>query len=52
MKLLAIILIIWLICLMVGAFFGILGKLIWIAILATAIGGIWKWLEHQKNKLP
>ena len=47
MKILGYILMVWLACLAVGAFFGILGKVIWFAVLVTVILGIWKYVEDK-----
>ena len=44
------ILLIWVLTLLGGAVFGVLGKVIWIAILATVIAVIWQYIE--KNKTP
>lgn len=49
MKLLATLLVIWLVCLLVGASFGILGKVIWIAVLATLIGALWKYIKRDES---
>ena len=46
MKLIALIVLIWLICLLVGTSFGILGKVIWIAILASLIAAVWGYLHR------
>ena len=51
MKLLAWILIIWLACLIAGSVFGILGKVIWIAILASIIAALWEWLKRSKKNI-
>lgn len=48
MKILAAIALVWLVCLAIGAAFGILGKIIWLAVLATAIGAAWKILQKDE----
>jgi hypothetical protein len=47
MKVLAVIILIWLLFLFVGSVFGILGKLIWIAVLATVIAAVWGYLKKD-----
>jgi hypothetical protein len=47
MKVLAAILLIWLLFLVIGSVFGVLGKLIWIAVLCTIIVAIWGYLKRS-----
>ena len=48
MKLIAMIVLVWLVCLLAGAVFGVLGKVIWIAILASVIAAIWHYINKDK----
>lgn len=43
---------IWVVFLILGAFFGSLGDLIWIAILASVAVAIWKFIQRNNNKRP
>lgn len=46
MNVLAIIVLIWAAWLLIGSIFGMLGKLIWIAILLTVICAAWRYLTR------
>lgn len=47
MKILATILLIWLLCLAIGAAFGVLGKIIWLAILLTVISAVYGYIKRN-----
>lgn len=46
MKILAWLILIWLGWLLIGSIFGVLGKLIWIAILLSAGVAVWKYIKR------
>jgi len=48
MKVIAAIVLVWLVCLLIGAAFGVLGKLIWIAILGTAVAAIYGYIKRNE----
>ena len=47
MKILGTIVLIWLICLAIGAGFGILGKIVWLAILLSAIAAVYGFIKRE-----
>lgn len=47
MKIFAIIALIWLVCLLVGASFKILGTVIWIAILLSIIAAVYGYIKRE-----
>lgn len=50
MKIIAALVLIWLAVLIAGAFFGVLGKLIWLAVLATAFAVVYSfWNKDEVN---
>ena len=49
MKVLAAIVLIWLVCLLIGAAFKILGSIIWVAILLSLIAAVWGYID-KKNE--
>lgn len=49
MKLLAILALIWVLCLVVGAAFGVLGKIIWLAVLLSIAGAIWHFIQGRNG---
>ncbi len=46
-KILAVIALVWLAVLILGSVFGILGKLIWVGILATVAGLLWSYIKRD-----
>lgn len=47
MNLIALIAVVWFLCLAVGAVFGILGKIIWLAILVSLISLFWGYVHRD-----
>lgn len=47
MKILAYIALIWLVCLTLGAGFGVLGEIIWFAILLTGVIALYQFLKQE-----
>jgi hypothetical protein len=49
MKFLATLALIWVAILLIGAIFGVLGKVIWLGVLATAAVWLWNYIEKKDS---
>jgi hypothetical protein len=49
MVLIAVIALVWVLCLAIGATFGIIAKIIWIAILFTVASAIWHFIRGKNG---
>ncbi len=47
MKILAVIALIWLVCMAIGAAFSIISKIIWVAILLSLIAAVWGFMQKR-----
>ena len=47
MKIIAVIALIWLVCMAIGAAFSIIGKIIWVAILLSVIAAVWGFVQKR-----
>jgi hypothetical protein len=48
MRILAILALIWVVILVLGTAFSILGKLIWLGVLLSVLAGIWSFVKRDK----